>query len=124
MRKIILVLFVSLLILPFVPRMVYAGDTVATHEDDRTVNVADSDDAVPECNISLSRNVSFSYNVADADAQSYEITSLHYSGDKEYGTASDTTLIFWQTSDTGGTAASAGAEDSGSVTGGSPWNPL
>ena len=124
MRKIILVLIVSLLVLPFVPRMVYAGTTAFTHEADRTVNVADDTDAVPDCDISLSRNVSIGYACA-GDNQSYAIVTMHYSGDKEYGTASDTTLIFWQTVTTGSDASSPSAANSTSINDAdASWNPL
>ena len=124
MRKIILVLIVSLLVLPFVPRMVYATSVAYTHESDRTVNVADSSDAVPDCDISLSRNVSIGYACA-GDNQSYAIVTMHYSGDKEYGTASDTTLIFWQTVTTGSDASSPSAANSTSINDAdASWNPL
>ena len=121
MRKIILVLIVSLLVLPLVPRVVCAGSSTFTHESSRTVNVADATDASPECFISLSRNVSFSYNVADADAQSYSIAAVHYSGDKEYGTASDTTLLFWETFTTGNDITATSPSNSSAV---NSWNPL
>ncbi|MEJ2431396.1 MAG: hypothetical protein P8075_21145 [Deltaproteobacteria bacterium] len=124
MRKIILVIIALLLVLPFVPRMAYAGTTNFTHEDDRTVNVADSDDAVPDCDISLSRNVSIGYTCA-GDDQSYSIVTMHYSGDKEYGTASDTTLIFWQTVATGSNASSPTNANSTSINDtDASWNPL
>ena len=120
MRKIILVLIVSLLVLPFVPRMVYAGTTAFTHEADRTVNVADDTDAVPDCDISLSRNVSIGYACA-GDNQSYAIVTMHYSGDKEYGTASDTTLLFWETFTTGNDITATSPSNSSAV---NSWNPL
>jgi len=120
MRKIILVLIVSLLVLPLVPRLVCAGSTTFTHESDRTVNVADSTDATPECFISLSRNVSFGYTCA-TDDQSYSIAAVHYSGDKEYGTASDTTLLFWQTATTGNDITATTNADSSAV---NTWNAL
>ena len=120
MRKIILVLIVSLLVLPLVPRVVCAGSSTFTHESSRTVNVADATDASPECFISLSRNVSFGYTVA-TDDQSYSIAAVHYSGDKEYGTASDTTLLFWETFTTGNDITAPSPSNSTAV---NSWNPL
>jgi len=120
MRKIILVLIVSLLVLPLVPRVVCAGSSTFTHESSRTVNVADATDASPECFISLSRNVSFGYTVA-TDDQSYSIAAVHYSGDKEYGTASDTTLLFWETFTTGNDITATSPSNSSAV---NSWNPL
>ncbi len=58
----------------------------------------------PRCDVALSKNVSFIYvpdSTTAADAQSYAIGSRHFSGNKAYGTASDTTLIFWTAMTTG-----------------------
>lgn len=60
--------------------------------------------ASPSCSISLSKNVSFVYrpdSTAGEAAQSYAIGSRHNSGNKAYGTSSDTTLIYWQVKTTG-----------------------
>ena len=58
----------------------------------------------PRCDIALSKNVSFIYVPdveASASAQTYAIGSRHFSGNKAYGTASDTTLIYWTAMTTG-----------------------
>jgi hypothetical protein len=62
----------------------------------------------PRCDVALSKNVSFIYvpdSTAAADAQTYAIGSRHFSGNKAYGTASDTTLIFWTSMTTGDISA-------------------
>ena len=75
----------------------------------------------PRCDVALSKNVSFIYvpDVASAaSAQSYAIGSRHFSGNKAYGTASDTTLIFWTAMTTGDVGTSQiGASDSTAVSG-------
>ena len=62
----------------------------------------------PRCDVALSKNVSFIYvpNTTTAEsAQSYGIGARHFSGNKVYGTASDTTLIFWTAMTTGDVSA-------------------
>lgn len=76
---------------------------------DATINHTDTTGSIqsgtnPRCDIALSKNVSFIYDVDVATAasgQSYAIGSRHFSGNKAYGTASDTTLIFWTSMTTG-----------------------
>jgi hypothetical protein len=58
----------------------------------------------PRCDVALSKNVSFIYEPdteGSGVAQTYGIGSRHFSGNKAYGTASDTTLIFWTAMTTG-----------------------
>jgi len=112
MKKTILILFVSLLAVPLLTGIGFAGSTTIAHDADRTTNIADSGDEMSDCDISLSRNVSFGYATDDGTDQEYAITTLHWSGDKEYGTASDTTLIFWTTASTGNESGAPGGTDS------------
>ena len=112
MKKIILIFTALVLAIPLMAGLGFAGDTTADN-DTQTLELAD--DTEPNCTISFSKNVSFGYNVADADDQSYAIISLHFSGDKRYGTGSDTTLIYWIKESTGVQAGQAGDEDSTGV---------
>jgi len=79
----------------------------------------------PRCDVALSKNVSFIYDVDVASAasgQSYAIGARHFSGNKAYGTASDTTLIFWTAMTTGDVGTSQiNASDS---TFNSGWNVM
>ena len=75
----------------------------------------------PRCDVALSKNVSFIYDVdvaAAASGQSYAIGSRHFSGNKAYGTASDTSLIYWTAMTTGDIGTGQiGAADSTAVNG-------
>ena len=108
MKKIILIFTALVLAIPLMAGLGFAGDTTADN-DTQTLELADAGE--PTCSISFSKNVSFGYAVT-ADEQSYAIVALHFSGDKRYGTASDTTLIYWVKESTGVQAGQAGNEDS------------
>ncbi len=64
----------------------------------------------------LSKFVSFAYTSPTANGyQTYSIVTTHWSGDKEYGTASDTTLLYWR-STTGGVDVNVSELGSGNST--------
>ena len=117
MKKIIYIALIAVFAIPAMAGFGFAGDTTISNTDARVTDIGSrtvSGTALPICDLALSKNVSFGYNVA-TDFQSYAVQSLHYSGDKLYGTASDTTLLFWISSDTGQTAGSPSADDSTAV---------
>ena len=117
MKKIIYITLLAVLAIPLMAGVGFAGDTTIGNADARVTEIGSrvvGSVTLPSCDLALSKNVSFGYNVA-TDFQSYAIQGLHYSGDKQYGTASDTTLLFWISSDTGGTAGSPSADDSTAV---------
>lgn len=117
MKRIILIFTALVLAIPLMAGLGFAGDTTAAH-DVQTLELADSGE--PTCTISFSKNVSFGYNVA-ADDQSYAIVALHFSGDKRYGSANDTTLIYWVKESTGTEAGAPSADDSTAV---NSWTPM
>ncbi|NOR22840.1 MAG: hypothetical protein GQ542_00340, partial [Desulforhopalus sp.] len=91
-----------------------------------TINHTDTTDQIqssgnPRCDVALSKNVSFIYvpdTTTASSAQTYGIGARHFSGNKCYGTASDTTLIFWTAMTTGDVSASEiGAANSSFNTG-------
>ena len=57
----------------------------------------------------LSNNVYLNYVVA-ADEQDYGITSLHQAGNRIYATSNNTTLIYYQSKDTGATTGSTATD--------------
>jgi len=72
-----------------------AGVAVA-HDDNQAIDISVTDN--PGCDVNLSKNVSLGYTRDSDDAagaQTYAIQSYHTSGNKAYGTASDTTIIKW-----------------------------
>ena len=113
MKRIILIFTALVLAIPLMAGLGFAGTTTAAH-DVQTLELADSGE--PTCTISFSKNVSFGYNVA-TDDQSYSIVALHFSGDKRYGSANDTTLIYWVKESTGTEAGDPGGSDSTAVNG-------
>ena len=69
-------------------------------EHDSNQNQPINSSGNPDCRVNLSKNVSLGYtpdSTTAAEAQTYAIQSYHTSGNKEYGTASDTTIIKWAT---------------------------
>ena len=114
MKKIIYIALIAVLAIPLMAGVGFAGDSTIGNSDARVTDIGSrvvGTTTLPICDLALSKNVSFGYNVA-ADFQSYAVQSLHYSGDKKYGTASDTTLLFWISSDTGQQAGAPSADDS------------
>ena len=116
MKKIIYIALLAVIAIPLMAGSSFAGTTAIANDAARVTDIG-SRGSLPACDLALSKNVSFGYNVA-TDFQAYAIEALHYSGDKEYGTASDTTLLFWITSSTGGTAGTPSGADSTSVNSG------
>ena len=114
MKKIIYIALIAVLAIPLMAGVGFAGDSTIGNTDARVTDIGSrtvGTDTLPICDLALSKNVSFGYNGA-TDFQSYAVQSLHYSGDKQYGTASDTTLLFWISSDTGQQAGAPSADDS------------
>jgi hypothetical protein len=121
MKKIIYIALIAAIAMPVMAGFAFAGDVTIANNAERLTDIGSrvvGTDTLPACDLALSKNVSFGYNVA-TDFQSYAIQSLHYSGDKKYGTASDTTLLFWVSSDTGLTAGAPTGDDSTAVNSGS-----
>ena len=74
------------------------ADTAIAHDSNQNQPI--ESDGNPVCTVNLSKNVSLGYkpDTTDAsEAQTYSIQSYHTSGNKGYGTASDTTIIKWTT---------------------------
>ena len=117
MKKIIYIALTAVFVIPLMAGFGFAGDSTITNADARVTDIGSrvvGTTTLPICDLALSKNVSFGYNVA-TDFQSYAVQGLHYSGDKKYGTASDTTLLFWISSDTGLQAGAPSADDSTAV---------
>lgn len=99
MKKIMLTLSVMIFAVALMAGPGFAA-TIAASDTSGTISSSGN----PTCVLQLSKNVSFVYSpdsTAAASAQFYAIGSRHASGDKAYGTASDTTLIYWITMTTG-----------------------
>jgi len=107
MKKILLIISVVALAIPMMYGVSFGDATIGA----ATTMDSIQDTGHPGCNISLSKNVSFGYNV-DSVFQSYAIQSYHISGNKAYGTASDTTLIYWQEDETNDDVGAPSAENS------------
>ena len=121
MKKIIYIALIAVLAIPLMAGVGFAGDSTIGNSDARVTDIGSrvvGTTTLPICDLALSKNVSFGYNVA-TDFQSYAVEALHYSGDKQYGTASDTTLLFWISSDTGQQVSQPSADDSTAVNSGS-----
>ena len=74
-----------------------AGTSLAVqvkHTANQNADINESGNPVAKVN--LSKNVSLGYT-PDTNNQEYAIQSYHVSGNKSYGTASDTTIIKWET---------------------------
>ena len=91
MKKFVLIIAIAALAIPL---MVGSGFAAS-----KTINYNDTDmdlsTTTLDCTISLSKGVTVQYNGA---AQSYGMATGHSSGNKVYGTAYDTTLIYWKSS--------------------------
>ena len=107
MKKILLIISVVALAIPLMYGVSFGDATIAAAVTSATIQ----DSAHPGCTISLSKNVSFGYNV-DAAFQAYAIQSYHTSGNKQYGTASDTTLIYWMENETNADVGLPSADNS------------
>ena len=107
MKKILLIISVVALAIPMMYGVSFGDATIAAATT--SSNIADS--THPGCTISLSKHVSFGYNV-DGVFQAYAIQSYHTSGNKAYGTASDTTLIYWVEDETNDDVGAPSAENS------------
>lgn len=102
MKKILFIVSVIALTMPLIAGTSFGAAIAASVNQDDIQSGTN-----PQCTISLSKNVSFGYTPNSAtNAQSYAIQSYHTSGNKRYGSASDTTLIYW-TTDTSGTDVGA-----------------
>ena len=104
MKKIMLTLSVMIFAVALMAGPSFAA-TIAASDTSGTI----SSNGNPTCVLHLSKNVSFIYvpdSTTAASAQFYAIGARHGSGDKAYGTASDTTLIYWITMTTGDVSSS------------------
>jgi hypothetical protein len=95
MKKNMLIIMVLAL---SVPLMAGASFGVAiSHTSNQQASIL-SNAANPGCVVNISKNVSMGYttdSATAADQQEYALGAYHTSGDKEYGTAYDTTIIKW-----------------------------
>ena len=100
MKKILLIASVIAIAIPLAAGGSFGAQLITATANNGFIHYG----ASPSCAIFLSKNVSFVYSPDDATgeaAQSYAIGSRHNSGNKAYGTSSDTTLIYWRTLTTG-----------------------
>ena len=108
MKKILFIVSVIALAIPLMVGTSF-GATIAASVNTGTIQSGSN----PICTVSLSKNVSFGYLPdSSSNAQSYAIQAYHTSGHKAYGTASDTTLIYWMTDTTGDDIGAPSASDS------------
>ena len=123
MKKILLIAAVIAIAIPLAASVSFgAPATIAATDNNGFIHFGNS----PSCAIFLSKNVSFVYSpdsTAGEAAQSYGIGARHNSGNKVYGTASDTTLIYWQTMTTGDVTATQ-IDDSDSDVFGTDWSAM
>ena len=112
MKKFVFIIAVAALAIPLMVGSGFAANkTIAYSAADKDLSTTTLD-----CTISLSKGVTIQYNGA---AQSYGMATGHMSGNKVYGTAFDTTLIYWTAADdpTGATLTGMTAVDSSTVSG-------
>jgi hypothetical protein len=122
MKKILLIAAVIAMAIPLAAGVSFGAKLIAATANSGFIHYA----ASPSCSISLSKNVSFVYSpdsTAGEAAQSYAIGSRHNSGNKVYGTSSDTTLIYWQAKTTGDVTATE-IDDSDSDVFDSSWTAM
>ena len=95
MKKLMYMIMVLALSVPLMAGASFA--VTVGHVNNQAVSII-SNASNPDCLVNLSKNVSLGYttdSTALADQQEYALGAYHTSGDKEYGTASDTTIIKW-----------------------------
>ena len=122
MKKILLIAAVIAIAIPLAAGVSFGEKLISATDNNGFIHYANS----PSCAIFLSKNVSFVYSpdsTAGEAAQSYGIGARHNSGNKAYGTASDTTLIYWQTMTTGDVTATQ-IDDSDSDVFGTDWSAM
>ena len=108
MKKILFIVSVIALAIPLM-----VGTSFGAAIDAATNSAYIASDGNPQCTVSLSKNVSFGYTPGSAsNSQSYAIQSYHTSGNKAYGSASDTTLMYWLTDTTNEAVGAPTASDS------------
>jgi hypothetical protein len=82
-----------------------------------------SNDARPAANYGLSSNV-YLYYTTEATHQNYVLGAGHFSGNREYGSANSTTLIYYQTRQTGKPAIALPTPPSATLTFSTSWTAL
>jgi len=91
MKKILLIVAAIAIIIPMTVGASFADDvTVSATENTKDLS---TDDTIPVCDVSFSKNVSAFYAGLQ---QEYSITTAHTSGNKTYGSWSGSTLIYWE----------------------------
>ena len=117
------ILFIVSVIALAIPLMVGTSFGAAIGASTNTDNIETSGN--PQCLISLSKNVSFGYTPNSAsNAQSYAIQAYHTSGNKAYGSASDTTLMYWLTDTTSEAVGEPAVSDSSMFDSSSDWTAM
>jgi hypothetical protein len=119
MKRLFYIAIVILGTIAFVAGSVYAG---SFGPNTGSCQLATS----PELTIQTSKNVYLDYAVdgggTQAQQQNYGISTVHFSGDKEYGTSNNTTQIYFNNVSTGDTAPTV--VGTGLSTLGSPWTSM
>jgi len=120
MKKILFIVSVIALAIPLMVGTSFGADISAS----ATTGTIQSG-SNPICTISLSKNVSFGYLPdSGSNAQSYAIQAYHTSGNKAYGSASDTTLMYWLTDTTGEAVGAPTVSDSSMFDSSSSWTAM
>ena len=97
MKKIMLIIMVLALSVLLLAGASFSASVVIGHADNQAKPIITASNN-PGAVVSLSKNVSLAYQTdsgTDFDQQEYALGAYHTSGDKEYGTAYDTTIIKW-----------------------------
>ena len=113
MKKIMFMIMVLALSIPLMAGASFGGVAVG-HAANQSVSII-TGSGNPDCRVNLSKNVSMGYetdSTTDFDQQAYALGAYHTSGDKEYGTAYDTTIIKWNPKTDKADLAAPSASDS------------
>jgi hypothetical protein len=97
MKKIMLIIMVLALSVPLLAGASFSQSVTVGHSANQAVPII-TGSGNPGAVVSLSKNVSLAYTTdtaTDFEQQEYSLGAYHTSGDKEYGTAYDTTIIKW-----------------------------
>ena len=123
MKKILLIAAVIAIAIPLAAGGSFGAQLITATDNNGFIHYGNS----PSCAIFLSKNVSFVYSpdsTAGEAAQSYGIGSRHNSGNKAYGTSSDTTLIYWRTKTTGDVSATEINDTDSDIFDASGWSAM
>ena len=115
---------VMILSIAVIAAVALAATAFAAFEKDTKTLGSGSNGDRPIATYGLSSNVYLEY-IPDTSHTNYVIGSSHWSGNREFGSANSTTLIYYQSKLTGVTEGSAGLPSASSTaTFGSGWTAL